>query len=129
MCCFKSLKNFEKLNNMVQLILSVAIRVIQTMPEDFIREQNRETNKDKNATEVDQKNINVQNEDIKVEDVQTSEKSDDVSMDTDEDSSEEPDKWLMEEKEKLLNLVTKIFLMNFPVYMAYKHMVQTSLEV
>jgi hypothetical protein len=42
MCCFKNLKNFEKLNNMVQVICSVAIRVIQTMPEEFDKEQQKE---------------------------------------------------------------------------------------
>lgn len=55
MCCFKNLKNFEKLNNMVQVICSVAIRVIQTMPEDFNKEQQKEldiNNKDKKRESI-----------------------------------------------------------------------------
>ena len=36
--------------------------------------------------------------------------------------------WTMEEKDRLFNFVTKIFLMNFPLYMAYKHSIHTSLE-
>ena len=51
-----------------------------------------------------------------------------IAMDTD-DEMEDPERWLMEEKEKLLHFVTKIFLLNFPSYMAYKHMYHSSLEV
>ena len=39
------------------------------------------------------------------------------------------DGWTIEEKERLLQFVTKVFLMNFPSYMAYKHVVHSSLEV
>lgn len=51
-----------------------------------------------------------------------------VAMDTD-DEMEDPERWTMEEKEKPLHFVTKIFLLNFPSYMAYKHMYHSSLEV
>ena len=101
MCCFKALKNFEKLNNMVQVILSVAIRTIQTLPDSL---------------EKDKKEKDDENKDEKME---TEEEQD----------GEEPQKWTTEEKEKLLTFVTKVFLMNFPSYMAYKHMVHASLEV
>ena len=43
-----------------------------------------------------------------------------------EDGSES---WTIDEKERLLQFVTKVFLMNFPSYMAYKHVVHSSLEV
>ncbi|XP_076099132.1 ubiquitin carboxyl-terminal hydrolase 34-like isoform X2 [Mytilus galloprovincialis] len=102
MCCFKTLKNFEKLNNMVQVILSVAIRAIQTLPD------NHDKDKKKEDKEEEQKDEKMQTEE--------------------EDDNEEPEKWTTEEKEKLLTFVTKVFLMNFPSYMAYKHMVHASLE-
>jgi len=38
MCCFKDYRNFEKLNSMVQDTLSVAIRLVQTLPEDNEKE-------------------------------------------------------------------------------------------
>lgn len=38
MCIFKDIRNFEKLNSMVQDTLSVGIRLIQTLPEDNERE-------------------------------------------------------------------------------------------
>ncbi|XP_078316021.1 ubiquitin carboxyl-terminal hydrolase 34-like isoform X4 [Crassostrea virginica] len=125
MCCFKNLKNFEKLNNMVQVICSVAIRVIQTMPDDFDKEQNKSQEektsdkKEKNLEDKDKGESSIQDE------TKTGEKE--IAMDTD-DEMEDPERWLMEEKEKLLHFVTKIFLLNFPSYMAYKHMYHSSLE-
>lgn len=128
MCCFKNAKNFEKLNNMVQLILSVAIRVIQTLPEDFQQEQQRQ--KDKEAAQAEEKSSDAkEKEENDPEKKEESNEKEEKSMDTDEDDeSEDPEKWSMEEKEKLLHSVTKIFLMNFPSYIAYKHVVHPSRE-
>lgn len=53
-------------------------------------------------------------------------KKDEKENVSDEDGSEI---WSMEEKDKLLQFVTKVFLMNFPSYIAYKHIVHSSLEV
>ena len=36
--------------------------------------------------------------------------------------------WSLEEKDRLFHFITKIFLMNFPLYVAYKHSIHTSLE-
>ena len=38
------------------------------------------------------------------------------------------DSWTLDEKDSLFQFVTKVLLMNFPMYMAYKHSVNTSLE-
>lgn len=48
---------------------------------------------------------------------------------SDKEDDKEKDIWTIEEKEKLLQFVTKVFLMNFPSYIAYKHIVHSSLEV
>lgn len=47
----------------------------------------------------------------------------------DDEDDESTDSWTIEEKERLLQFVTKVFLMNFPSYMAYKHVVHSTLEV
>lgn len=113
---------------MVQLILSVAIRVIQTLPEDFQQEQQRQ--KDKEAALNEEKNVDSKEKEEKdSEKKEGKQEKEEKSMDTDEDDeSEDPEKWSMEEKEKLLHSVTKIFLMNFPSYIAYKHVVHPSRE-
>jgi len=116
---------------MVQLILSVAIRIIQTLPDDFNRDQEREKEKEKEDT-GEKKNEQEKSEkddksDIKKDEDENSEKED-KAADTD-DESEDPERWIMDEKEKLLHFITKIFLMNFPSYIAHKHIVHSSLEV
>src|SRR6218665_1092916 len=37
MCCYKEFKNFERFNNLVQLIVHRAIRLIETLPRDCKR--------------------------------------------------------------------------------------------
>ena len=44
------------------------------------------------------------------------------------ESVAEDEPWSLEEKDRLFQFVTKVFLMNLPMYMAYKHSVNTSLE-
>ena len=46
----------------------------------------------------------------------------------DESEEEEEETWTIDEKDSLLQFVGKIFLINFPLYMAYKHSVHSSLE-
>lgn len=45
-----------------------------------------------------------------------------------EEEEEEEEVWSMQEKEKLLHFLSKVFLLNFPLYVAYKHSVQSKLE-
>lgn len=60
----------------------------------------------------------------------------DQSLKTDEDNrrekedeeEEEEEVWSMQDKEKLLHFLSKVFLLNYPLYVAYKHSVQSKLE-
>ena len=155
MCCFKDFKNFERLNNIVQVILNVAIRIIQTLPQDTEKEQkiskqtedeekdnakktiedSEEDKEKKKPTPEDVKD----NEDKEKNEEKTEEEKkekDDVEKKEEEKKEEEMESedaseefWSAEEKEKLLQFVAKVFLTNFPLYMAYKHSIQASLEV
>ncbi|XP_053405325.1 ubiquitin carboxyl-terminal hydrolase 34-like isoform X2 [Mercenaria mercenaria] len=121
MCCFKDYRNFEKLNTMVQDALSVGIRLIQTLPEDNEKEltqREKDTTVEKDDKEDAKKMAESGSEGEKTDKESESEKQDD----------KEKDVWTIEEKEKLLQFVTKVFLMNFPSYIAYKHIVHSSLE-
>lgn len=74
-----------------------------------------------------------------LEDKEEKKKSEDDSKGGDKEKDEEKesvkeedrekDVWTLDEKEKLLQFITKVFLMNFPSYIAYKHIVHSSLEV
>lgn len=120
MCCYKDFKNFERLNNIVQVILVVAIRFIQTLPIDYEKETTREILQVKRDTE-DKDGASKDGD----KNEEKNEKEDREMV----EEKEEEEYWSMEEKERLLQFVTKVFLMNFPSYMAYKHIVHSSLEV
>ncbi|XP_064599572.1 ubiquitin carboxyl-terminal hydrolase 34-like [Liolophura sinensis] len=117
MCCYKDFKNFERFNNIVQVILSIAIRAIQTLPEDYELELVKESQKKELAEK---------------EKLSNGEKDKEKSHDDDGEDvigeDEDEEFWLLEEKDRLLQFVTKVFLMNFPPYVAYKHIVHSSLE-
>lgn len=131
MCCFKDFKNFERFNNIIQIILTVAIRFIQTLPEDLAKErqnvpptEEEEKSAGAGGRSKDGAKVECENEETTKEEEVECEES---KMDVEEETKEEH--WSADEKEKLLHLVTKIFLMNFPSYTAYKHIVHNSLEV
>ncbi|XP_052272263.1 ubiquitin carboxyl-terminal hydrolase 34-like isoform X3 [Dreissena polymorpha] len=124
MCCFKDYRNFEKLNSMVQDSLSVGIRLIQTLPGDSEKEilHKGEENKE-NTTDAVKPSEEQQ---VTVETAEKSEVTEEGGGGAMEVGGDEG--WSMEEKDKLLQFVTKVFLMNFPSYIAYKHIVHSSLE-
>lgn len=61
------------------------------------------------------------NQSVKIDDDIVKEKED-------EEDEEEEEVWSMQEKEKLLHFLSKVFLLNYPLYVAYKHSVQSKLE-
>ena len=168
MCCYNDYKNFDRFNNLVQLILARAINFIDTLPRDCRRATLRsnlrssshlderardqedrksddadseERDVDVTSIEVEQKEIEKSNEpsehipldyESSVKSKETSadpQKSPDVqALEVVEDSPNETDVWTLEEKDRLFQFVSKMFLMNFPLYLAYKHRIHTSLE-
>ena len=96
------MSNFDKFNNIVQVILNKAISMAQTLPADCLKEQQELASKERSK-----------------EDAQLEEPTEELP---------DNDTWTMDEKDKLFNFVSRVFLMNFPVYIAYKHTVQTNLD-
>ncbi|XP_074662968.1 ubiquitin carboxyl-terminal hydrolase 34-like [Tubulanus polymorphus] len=118
MCCFREVKNFERLNDIVQVILSMSIKTIETIPIEQKKFLEKENNSEKEKAEQ-KSNESGENEKTKSEDEQKEEK----------DGADDGDYiWTIDEKDKLLQFVSKLFLMNFPLYMAYKHMVHEEIN-
>ena len=136
MCCYKEYKNFERFNNIVQAMLNVAIGFIQTLPQHCQQQQQQDATSDRKEDEsTSEKLKDKSDDDTKKTDDANSDGA--TSLDTDvkekteknkEESISEEEVWTLEEKDRLFQFVTKVFLMNFPMYMAYKHSVNTSLE-
>ncbi|XP_064621669.1 ubiquitin carboxyl-terminal hydrolase 34-like isoform X2 [Lineus longissimus] len=159
-CCYRDVKNFERLNNIVQVILNLGIKFIKTWPADYEKElarekkggtrEEKETKGDeeikeekvvadedkksqdgaeKISDESDTKETEETTEDGKKKDAaKPDEQSEEKPRQEEEMETEDSEMWNSEEKDKLLQFIAKIFLMNFPPYMAYKHMVHSSLE-
>jgi ubiquitin carboxyl-terminal hydrolase 34 len=100
MCCYRDVNNFEKLNDLVQVILSKAIGFIKRLPEDCEEEENPQQpeNHEKNEEE------------------------------SGSDGERQEEKWTLEEKERLFTFAGKVFTSSFPIYVAYKHTVHSSLD-
>ena len=92
-CCFNDIANFEKFNSLLQRILGKAIKLLETLIADIKRDKN-----DKNE-------------------------GDDVSSKTEDNDDEDEDEsksWPLEDRQRLLQFVSKIFQPGFPLYLAYK---------
>lgn len=139
MCCYRDLRNFERFNNLVQVILNKGISFIQTLPKDCQDAQFEQRNvkfiqENKDIAEKDQEAPNIVNsETVHCNNVESKA---DVCSDAEEEcksldqfqTEKIEDVWTLEEKDRLFNFVAKVFLMNFPVYVAYKHTVNTTLD-
>ena len=190
MCCYKDYKNFEKFNNIVQVILHRAIKLIQQLPKQRLREKQRQFESDgkldrrkqddgspktkdtdvrqnsgddersadgndqklesgvedklasddpqsgceqERLTEGMEKQPHSQEKaagDVKKleEDGTRKAEEQDEEEDEEEEEDDEDDTWTLEECDNMFLFVSKVFLMNFPLYMAYKHCVHSTLE-
>lgn len=180
MCCYKEYKNFERFNNLVQLIIHRAIKLIETLPQDCLQcgphgdvtsvqdEVTKDQADDRKSDDVDsEKDVDVTSVEVESKDAnEATENAAEKGGDTDPelqgsgdsvtaendsknrgsgddkenqgsnaekpcdqgDPGEEEEVWTLDEKDRLFNFVSKVFLMNFPLYMAYKHCVNASLE-
>ena len=141
MCCYKEYKNFERFNNIVQAMLNVAISFIHTLPQHCQQQQDdaNDRKKDDSTSPSEPQKVKTDDDMCKIDDanadsaascdVDLKEKTTEKEKETEkEDSGCDEEVWTLEEKDRLFQFVTKVFLMNFPMYMAYKHSVNTSLE-
>jgi ubiquitin carboxyl-terminal hydrolase 34 len=165
MCCYKDFKNFDRFNNLVQLVLHRAIGFIESLPRNRRRALTMQLSADRSLTTV---RVDEDAEDVDVTGVDPAEVtptlmsdessavasemdrlplpvaqlSDDASVSPtrqDEqavfavrdlicDNDREAENWSIEEKDRLFQFVAKVFLTNFPLYIALKHCIHTSLE-
>lgn len=112
MCCYRDIKNFERFNLIVQSMICLAVlqlKNIQTLVA-ALKPPNPTSNNNNND----------------------SNSTNDTTVDTVVEKKEEDPKndsnWTLKEVEQLLILISKAFLLNFPLYIAYKHGVHSRLD-
>lgn len=106
MCCYRDIKNFDRF---IRLIHNIVLRTLQQLQEIQQEQQYSEGKKEgtssSNGDETDKKE-----KEKNVEDKSQSPQS-----------SRPKSNWTHQDREKLFHLLSKIFLLNFPLYIAMKH--------
>lgn len=144
LCCYKELKNFERMNNIVQVILRSSIQMIRALPNSLAKERSRQaaqskeqeegassssdkvTGKDDKPKEEDDKPEKAGDKDKESEDKEKTEADSTLDL---ENESDDEECFSMDERVRLLDFTCKVFLMNFPHYYAQKTMHPSTLEV
>jgi len=99
-CCFRECKNFERFNWALQILILVTVEIV----------------KNYSALPVPPSDENKESKD---EDVKAEEESKDSEL-----PAEDPKLWDIEDKDKLIHFVSKVFLNSFPTYIAYRQHMQ-----
>lgn len=103
MCCYRDNKNFDRFVRLTQSVVFCTLEQLQLIQQEHLIDS---TKKSLN---------NIENE----------EKEEKVHIEESNESSEtekmKEKNWSQQDKEKLFHLLSKIFLLNFPLYIAMKH--------
>ena len=131
MCCYRDLKNFDRFNYVIRsliFLIVVKLKDIKTLIEATVKLETKkvEANSPKNnetssPEEVDPEAADSKSEAVKNDNQNEEKKSKDDSKDSESKSDKDEDVWILPDVEKALVFVSKVFLLNFPLYVAHKH--------
>lgn len=118
MCCYREIKNYERFNLIVQSMICLTVSQLKGIAV-LIDNRPAPVNKNNNSASSSSASSNgsADNHTVKCDGDKT---VDEVKVD--------PKSWSLPEVEKLLILISKAFLLNFPLYIAYKHGVHSRLD-
>lgn len=136
MCCYRDLKNYERFNLVVQSIICLTVcqlKNIQQLIDRHLAAIQPTTPAD-GVAKV--KNNNPPLDDGKTSEHPSPPKNDEIKTVAIDETTvvksnkpvDDSNEWHLPELEKLLILVSKAFLLNFPLYIAYKHGVHSRLD-
>lgn len=104
MCCYREIKNFDRFIRLTQSVVLCTLQQLQ-----IIQQNGQQANAGKASSK-----------DEKEEEEKASEgKTDDADFAQTEAQTKQ--NWSQQDREKLFHLLSKIFLLNFPLYIAMKH--------
>nr|XP_033794971.1 ubiquitin carboxyl-terminal hydrolase 34 isoform X3 [Geotrypetes seraphini] len=138
LCCFKEYKHLEIFNQVVCTLINVVISQVQALRDQLCKNctANLESTWQEQNNCVDE-SLNVEKESYKEENSEQCnciEKKLDIARTcslTEDESAKNTDHfslWNIDEREKLLLCVAKIFQIQFPLYTAYKHNTHPTIE-
>lgn len=120
MCCYRDLKNFDRFNFVIRsliFLIVVKLKDIKALITNTIRLEAKSDDSSPTTAEASEK---AESDDKDTSsDNQNAEKKSKSDEDAKSDKSE--DIWTLPDIEKALIFVSKVFLLNFPLYVAHKH--------
>ncbi|XP_041969100.1 ubiquitin carboxyl-terminal hydrolase puf [Aricia agestis] len=128
MCCYRDVKNFERFYLVVQSILCSSVCQLKLLKDELVTSEKSSNEKVEqgSSSTSNNKDDNTENE---PKTPSSQEEPDNESKSTKQPTSNsEYDGWHMQQKEKLMHIVSKIFLLNFPLYLACKHSALSRLD-
>ncbi|RVE55279.1 hypothetical protein evm_000177 [Chilo suppressalis] len=142
MCCYRDVKNFERFYLMVQSILCLSVCQLKQLKDDLIQaakvlppEEKQDKSKlpdDTSISSNEEKNNEQGQSTPEPEKISSPSEKNESTSDTNDEkpstSNDDSEVWPMQQKEKLMHIVSKIFLLNFPLYLACKHSALSRLD-
>lgn len=105
MCCYREIKNFDRFIRLIHNIVLCTLQQLQEIQQEY---QN-----------VGEKKEGVSGSDGDETDKKEKEKTEEQKAQSLEMRTSL--KWTHQDREKLFHLLSKVFLLNFPLYIAMKH--------
>ncbi|GAB6022101.1 hypothetical protein CHUAL_006244 [Chamberlinius hualienensis] len=130
MCVFKDFRHYDRFNHLIQGVLFTSIQLL-----DLLKQQITSNNGSSSSNKTIKSKLDEDEAKSKTQaDAEAKFKSNDedneeieIEVNVTEVGSSLAE-WTLDEKERLLVLVTKVFLINFPHYTAYKHAMHSKLD-
>lgn len=138
MCCYRDLKNFDRFNFVIRSLIFLIVVKLKDIKTLIVNTAKLEVKATENAKNSDASSAGDSNDKTMEEDpkeppkeadnqsvvvvvVEEKSKSDDGNQETEEKGDQDEDIWMLPDIEKALIFVSKVFLLNFPLYVAHKH--------
>lgn len=139
MCCYRDVKNFERFYLIIQSILYLAVCQLKLLKEELIESAKKPPDEEKEISESNIDNNEKDDKELEEDIIDDNEKSPKEMIENDtievcirnkssSTESENGEVWSMQQKEKLMHIVSKFFLLNFPLYLACKHSTLSRLD-
>lgn len=147
MCCYRDVKNFERFYLVVQSILCLSVCQLKQLKDELVEAaktapapappqppdnaQEKQKPEEETAPPAEEK-AKEQKEPPDEPDepapAATDTAEEPKNVEAPPSSTEDTELWSMQQKEKLMHIVSKVFLLNFPLYLACKHSALSRLD-
>lgn len=105
MCCYREIKNFDRFIRLTQSVVLCTLQQLQVIQQNGQQENARKEILEEGKDEEDK----------------NSERKSDDNAEHGQMEIQTKQVWSQQDREKLFHLLSKIFLLNFPLYIAMKH--------